>query len=235
MKMKKWIALMLVVLMTVSVIGCASTSQETTEAPSDETTAAEAAESAAEEPAEHEPVTITFGSWVFPEESVNYIYQEILDNFMAEYPWITVEIYTNSYADYLEQLVVAAAAGTGPDVAHIKNTWLAQLVEIGAVLPVNDYLSAETVADYSESAIDAVTDENGDMMAVDWFGNTESLIYNKDLLAKAAGRSKTSPPGIRSLRRPRISPRWEPTTTATRFTVLPSRPAGLKPAKVTRR
>lgn len=187
MKIKKWVALLLVVLMAVSTIGCASTSSEdTTEATTTETeAAAEATEAVTEETTEHDPVTITFGSWVFPEESVNYIYQEILDNFMAEYPWITVEIYTNSYADYLEQLVVAAAAGTGPDVAHIKNTWLAQLVEIGAVLSVNDYLSDETIADYNESAIEAVTDENGDMMAVDWFGNTESLIYNKALLEEA--------------------------------------------------
>lgn len=186
MKIKRWIALMLIALMAVSTIGCKSTTGETTEASTTaEQAAADTAAPTAEPAAEHEPVTITFGSWVFPEDSVNYIYQEILDNFMAKYPWITVDIYTNSYADYLEQLVVAAAAGTGPDVAHIKNTWLAQLEEIGAVLPVNDFLSAETVADYSDSAIDALTDENGNMMAVDWFGNTESLIYNKDLLAKA--------------------------------------------------
>lgn len=186
MKIKRWIALMLIALIAVSTIGCKSTIGETTEASTTaEQAAADTAAPSAEPAAEHKPVTITFGSWVFPEDSVNYIYQEILDNFMAKYPWITVDIYTNSYADYLEQLVVAAAAGTGPDVAHIKNTWLAQLEEIGAVLPVNDFLSAETVADYSDSAIDALTDENGKMMAVDWFGNTESLIYNKDLLAKA--------------------------------------------------
>ena len=78
--MKKFIAMLLALAMVLSLAACGSK----TDAPA-ETKAQTAAEKPAatektEEPAPAaEPVTLTWGSWVFAEDSVRPIYQEMAD------------------------------------------------------------------------------------------------------------------------------------------------------------
>ena len=78
--MKKFIAMLLALAMVLSLAACGSK----TDAPA-ETKAQTAAEKPAatektEEPAPAaEPVTLTWGSWAFAEESIRHIYQEAAD------------------------------------------------------------------------------------------------------------------------------------------------------------
>ena len=71
-----------------------------------------------------------------------------------------------------------------PDVAHIKAEWLPQLLALGVVKPLDGYISADVLADYSQSAIDSVT-VDGSMMALPWFSNTCALLVNTDLCEQA--------------------------------------------------
>lgn len=50
--------------------------------------------------------------------------------------------------------------------------------------PLDGYLSADVLADYSQSAIDSVTFD-GSMMALPWFSNTYALLVNTDLCEQA--------------------------------------------------
>lgn len=185
--MKKFIAMLLALAMVLSLAACGSK----TDAPA-ETKAQTAAEKpAATEKAEEsapaaEPVTLTWGSWVFAEDSVRPIYQEMADlyNETNEYNTTISTEYFYSYADYLSTLLIDVAGGNGPDVAHIKAEWLPQLLALGVVKPLDGYISADVLADYSQSAIDSVT-VDGSMMAHPWFSNTCALLVNTDLCEQA--------------------------------------------------
>ena len=179
--MKKFIAMLLALAMVLSLAACGSK----TDAPA-ETKAAEkpAATEKTEAPAPAaEPVTLTWGSWAFAEESIRHIYQEAADlyNETNEYNTTISTEYFYSYADYLSTLLIDVAGGNGPDVAHIKAEWLPQLLALGVVKPLDGYISADVLfADYSQSAIDSVT-VDGSMMALPWFSNTYALLVNTDL------------------------------------------------------
>lgn len=185
--MKKFIAMLLALAMVLSLAACGSK----TDAPA-ETKAQTAAEKPAatektEAPAPAaEPVTLTWGSWVFAEDSVRPIYQEMADlyNETNEYNTTISTEYFYSYADYLSTLLIDVAGGNGPDVAHIKAEWLPQLLALGVVKPLDGYISADVLADYSQSAIDSVT-VDGSMMALPWFSNTYALLVNTDLCEQA--------------------------------------------------
>ena len=165
--MKKFIAMLLALAMVLSLAACGSKTDAPTETKA-QTAAEPAATEKAEEPAPvAEPVTLTWGSWVFAEDSVRPIYQEMADlyNETNEYNTTISTEYFYSYADYLSTLLIDVAGGNGPDVAHIKAEWLPQLLALGVVKPLDGYLSADVLADYSQSAIDSVT-VDGSMMAL---------------------------------------------------------------------
>lgn len=132
-----------------------------------------------------EKTTITWTSWALAEETLVPIYGGSADAFMADNPDIIVDYsQTNPYAQYLDQLLVAATAGNAPDVAHIKAEWLPQFLELGVVKDIKPYISEEVLADYSQAALDGVT-EDGAMVSMPWFANTYAVYYNKALVKQA--------------------------------------------------
>ncbi len=132
-----------------------------------------------------EQTTISWTSWALAEEKLVPIYGGSADAFMAENPGIVVDYsQTNPYAQYLDQLLIATANGTAPDVAHIKAEWLPQFLELGVVKDIKPYISEEVLADYSASALSGVT-EGDTMIAMPWFGNTEAIYCNTALLKQA--------------------------------------------------
>lgn len=185
--MKKFFAILLAMAMVLSLAACGAKGSET---PS--TTAPAAASGSNQEPAATtaaapaEPVTLTWGSWVFAEDSVRPIYQEMADvyNETNEYNTTISTEYFYSYADYLSTLLIDVAGGNGPDVAHIKAEWLPQLLALGVVRSLDGYISQDVLDDYSQSAIDAVT-VDGQMVALPWFSNTYALLVNTELCEKA--------------------------------------------------
>ena len=185
--MKKFIAMLLALAMVLSLAACGSKTDAPAETKAQTAAEKPAATEKAEEPAPAaEPVTLTWGSWSFAEESIRHIYQEAADlyNETNEYNTTISTEYFYSYADYLSTLLIDVAGGNGPDVAHIKAEWLPQLLALGVVKPLDGYISADVLADYSQSAIDSVT-VDGSMMALPWFSNTYALLVNTDLCEQA--------------------------------------------------
>ncbi len=185
--MKRLALIMLIALMMlVTVTGC-SQGDETTSEPDNAAVVnntTDVNQGEADEPAAAEPVTIQWASWVFAEESQQPTYMAMVDSFVAENPDITVELSAQPYAQYLDQLLISAAGGNAPDVAHIKAEWLPQFIALGVVKDLSPYIAPEIIADYSESAISAVT-VDGELAAIPWFNNTYAIYYNKALLQQA--------------------------------------------------
>lgn len=128
--------------------------------------------------------TIVWGDWMLSEDAYAPIYQAMVDSYAAAHPENTVETYYTPYSSYLDQLLVAAAAGNAPDVVHIKAEWMPQFLELGVVKDIYPYVNQEVLADYSPAAVEAVKD--GDkLLGLPWFNNTYAMFYNKELLEKA--------------------------------------------------
>lgn len=110
---------------------------------------AEASESAAPAVRGDEDLII----WAEPPR-VEYI-QEIADAF-AEENGITVGV--QGIVNPRQEFITANAAGNGPDVVAGAHDWIGQLVQNGAVDPLQ--LSPDDLAGYSETAVEASTYEN---------------------------------------------------------------------------
>ena len=183
--MKKFIAMLLALAMVLSLAACGASEAPATEAPKADAPATEAPATEAPAPAA-DPVTLKWGSWVFAEQTVGFIYQEMADlyNSTNEYNTTIDTSYFYSYADYLSTLLIDVAGGNGPDVAHIKAEWLPQLLALGVVRSLDGYISEDVLADYAQSAIDSVT-VDGEMVALPWFSNTYALLVNTELCEQA--------------------------------------------------
>lgn len=190
--MKKLSALLLAAIMLLSLAACGNSDSQTPSASGDKpgtppaANSGDAGNNAGGSASSEDPVTLTWGSWVFAEETIRPIYQKMADlyNETNTYNTTISTDYYYSYADYLSTLLVDVAGGNGPDVAHVKAEWLPQLMALGVVRSVGDYMSDDVLNDYSPDAISSVT-VDGEMMALPWFSNTYALLVNTDLCAQA--------------------------------------------------
>ncbi len=72
-----------------------------------------------------------------PETALN----PLIEKFEAENPGIKIEAERISWDTYNQKLLTAIAGGYPPDVAQVKLWWQPQLVEMGALLPLDDYIA----------------------------------------------------------------------------------------------
>ncbi len=72
-----------------------------------------------------------------PETSLNPLIQK----FEAENPGIRIQAERVPWNAYHQRLLTSVAAGNPPDVAQIKLWWQPQLVEMGALAPLDDYIA----------------------------------------------------------------------------------------------
>ena len=181
--MKKWIALLLTLALTLGLVGCGQTqkAEEPTAQPAQaaQATQAPAADDATEE--DKEPVTIEFSSWYAAEETTSATLYNMVKAFEEKYPWITVNVTYNNLA---EQLLVRGAGGTAPDVSQVNAGWVAGLVEMDVLNSMNDILSADVLSDFYAGANDSFT-YDGKVMAGTMIRNPFCMYYNKTLLTAA--------------------------------------------------
>lgn len=108
----------------------------------------------------------------------------IIQAYKKTHPKVTIEYTKKNIENYESDLLNALAAGTGPDIFSINNTWLPEYLDKITPAPESLY----TVRDYKEQFVDVVANDlirdnkiYGTAMWVDSLG----LYYNKDLLGTA--------------------------------------------------
>lgn len=177
--MRKLVAFLLALVMVMGLCACGNT---TTQA--EPTAPASKGNNTDVTPAPAEEVTLVWGDWMLSEDAYVDIYGAMVENFDNSRDNVKVETYTQPYSSYLDQLLIAAAAGNGPDAAHIKAEWLPQFLALGVVKDLYPYVSEETLSDFSASSIEAATID-GKLVGMPWFCNAYAMFYNKDLLEQA--------------------------------------------------
>ncbi len=115
-------------------------------------------------------------------------FKRSIEAYEASSPLVKVVYRNFSYEDYESSLISALAAGNGPDVWMMHNTWLPKHKNKIYPLP-QEKLKGEkepimTFKDFENTFVDvAVQDltENGEIYAVPLYIDTLALYYNKDI------------------------------------------------------
>lgn len=116
--------------------------------------------------------------------------ESMTQEFTKQNPSITVKpIYTGSYADTAVKTQAGVQSKTPPDVAVLQSTELFSLLDMNAIVPLDDFIAKEGGDKYLSDfypAFMANSQTGGKTYSIPFQRSTIVLYYNKDLF-KAAG------------------------------------------------
>jgi len=115
-------------------------------------------------------------------------YRDTIAQFSKDNPGVRVIYRKFNFEDYESQLIDSFAAGTGPDVWLMHNTWLPKHADKIQPLPldsVKDRGDLLTFKDFQNQFVDVSVEDltiNGQIYAMPLYVDTLALYYNKDIL-----------------------------------------------------
>ncbi|MBI9045940.1 MAG: ABC transporter substrate-binding protein [Anaerolineaceae bacterium] len=165
----------------------APNTQEQEAAPAEE----EVAEPAAEEPEVMEPVTFQVFYPVAVDAPIAEILNGYIDDFEAEYPYITVEpVFSGGYADVQTAIQTTIdGGGEPPALAVMLATALYDLINADYIAPVDGYIagmdnSDAYVADFLPAFL-ANSYYDGQLWSIPFQRSAVVMYYNADMFAEA--------------------------------------------------
>ncbi|TVR68022.1 MAG: sugar ABC transporter substrate-binding protein [Spirochaetaceae bacterium] len=105
--------------------------------------------------------------------------RELESAFMAAHPDIDLDIVAIPWDNMYDQILTSVAAGDPPDVSVIGTRWLLELKEMGAVLPVEDYVSQALLDNIAEGTKEAELE--GVLWGLPVAAGARLMAINKDL------------------------------------------------------
>jgi arabinogalactan oligomer/maltooligosaccharide transport system substrate-binding protein len=178
------ISLMLVLSVVLAACGTAEEApvmeEKEEEAVVEEAEEEEEEEAAAEEMA---PVTIVF--WEQEGDEVDVFIDELIAEFQAAYPYITVERTHFENEALRDQFQTASLAEAAPDVVRVPNDFAGPFSTLQIVAPIADLFDDAFLAQFFDGALGPAV-VGGTLWGVpDNYGNHLMLLYNKALIAEA--------------------------------------------------
>ena len=186
MKLKRSLALILVVLMTVTLFGACNDTQTGTDSKNETSTSA--GETSSDDGGEQ---TITFMGWGTPQEVS--VFETMIAQFEEQYPDIKVEYINVPSEDYNTKLQTMIAGGNTPDVFYLQPENVMPWADSGILYDMTDYVNNNEIFDEDNvwaKAIDMYR-YDGSMPGVgNIYGLPKdigpfALAYNKDLFEEA--------------------------------------------------
>ncbi len=113
--------------------------------------------------------------WAMGAEGENL--QTLADQFMDEFPDITVEVTPVPWDAAHDRIVNAIAGGEVPDVSMVGTTWMGEFATIGGLDPVPENIDSSAFFEgaWGTTVVDGVS------YAVPWYVETRVLYYRTDL------------------------------------------------------
>jgi len=115
-------------------------------------------------------------------------FDKVIRDFQAQNSGIKVLYRQFSYEEYEKSLIDALAAGIGPDIIMVHNTWLPKhgdkLKALPATIP-GQKLPLLTIQDFKTSFVDVAFNDfvfNNQIYSLPLYVDTLALFYNKDIL-----------------------------------------------------
>jgi multiple sugar transport system substrate-binding protein len=121
----------------------------------------------------------TLRFWAFGREGE--VVQQLVADFLRERPGARIRVQQMPWSAAHEKLLTAIVGRATPDMAQMGNTWIPEMVTLGALAPVGAALPA---ASYFPGIV-ATNVVNDTLFGVPWYVDTRVLFYRKDLLARA--------------------------------------------------
>jgi arabinogalactan oligomer/maltooligosaccharide transport system substrate-binding protein len=187
-RMKKSLFLLFSLMIVFSIVltACGGAANEAPAAPVEEQPAAQApAEEQAEEaaPAEMTPVTLAF--WEQEGDEVDVFIDELIAEFEAAYPYITVERTHYENEALRDQFQTASLAEAAPEVVRVPNDFAGPFSQLQIVAPISALFDDAFLAQFFDGALGPAV-VGGTLWGVpDNYGNHLMLLYNKSLIAEA--------------------------------------------------
>jgi multiple sugar transport system substrate-binding protein len=122
---------------------------------------------------------MTLRFWAFGREGE--VVTVLARSFEQEHPGVRIQVQQVPWTAAHEKLLTAIVGRATPDVAQMGNTWIPEMVTLGALAPV-----ASRLADSSYfPGIVATNVVNDTLFGLPWYVDTRVLFYRKDILARA--------------------------------------------------
>ncbi|CAA9536201.1 MAG: Maltose/maltodextrin ABC transporter, substrate binding periplasmic protein MalE [uncultured Thermomicrobiales bacterium] len=136
------------------------------------------------------PVEIEY--WQYELTAKTQLVNELIPEFQAANPGITVKHVNFPYDDFRQQVAAAVQAGEGPDVLNVYYGWIPAYVQQQFLVPLpEDVFPAATIeADYFPMVTAAKV--GGSYYALPTAVRTLALFYNRDLLGAAGVQPPTN-------------------------------------------
>lgn len=128
------------------------------------------------------PLSVTLEFWSVFDDSV--VYQPLIQKYRELYPNVTINYYKKNITTYEKELVDALAAGRGPDIFSIHNTWLPKHKDKLAPGPATLITSARFNEVFVDVAGQDLIDANK-IYAFPLSVDSLALFYNRDLFNSA--------------------------------------------------
>lgn len=175
--MKKFIALLMVTVMVISLAACGKRGPSgTVPSPTD------SAPTETNEPAE--PVTLKFANYAILETGYTEFWNGVKKGFEEKHKNITIEWVTAPYGEVVNQVINMAGGGDKVDLMFGEIGWTPTLEDAGLSVPVDTILSKEFLDDFYPDMLEACSID-GKPYAIPMYVSPYILYYNKDLFKQA--------------------------------------------------
>lgn len=137
--------------------------------------------------------------WTFPfstDETAaqeREIYDAMIAEFEAANPGITLTIEIIPWTNRETKMLTAIAANAGPDIMYLNTDILKLFQAYGVLAPITDYVSEEALAGYEETLLDGSVRLGGEVYGLPCLIDLGCPVYNLDLLAEIGMTKETLP------------------------------------------
>ena len=109
--------------------------------------------------------------------------EAIAKEFEAANPGVKIEMEFVGWENLWNKIVTSIGSGTAPDVMYIGSRWIPALADLGAIIPLDKYITDEKKALYYDTVWKTVS-YKGKYWGVVRAMSTKAFIYNKKLFAE---------------------------------------------------
>ncbi len=127
---------------------------------------------------------IRFVNWASSEAVTRETLDNVIKEFEAQNPGITVENVAIPFGQIRTQIITMTAGGNAPDVMQLSGILPFELTEMGALANIKDYASPEYLADVWEGPLNASMYKDR-LTSIPWAVTPFGFWYNKKLMADA--------------------------------------------------
>ena len=180
--MKRLIAVILVLALVMGIAACGGKKDDAPETTTKGTETTTKAPDKQDDKGDdkQEDITLTFQQW-FADECPAGLFQEICDGFTAQ-TGVKIELYNDPNSETKTKLLTGAANGTIADIVGTDGKWVCDLVEGGALTPLDDLFASENI---DTSVFSDMWVYKGSTYAMPMVTFCYPLAVNLDILADA--------------------------------------------------